>query len=439
VALTTPDNVAEVIDRAIADVELALSPYGGKPALANSWLKALVVAVCNRIFDFYYALDVAALEALPDTAIENLERWAAIYAVLRTAGAPSGGNAVAVGILGSVVQAGAILAAGDGKQYAVEADSEVTAKVLDVASITRVGDVATLTTTLPHGLGTNVRISVAGAVETAYNVTNVPLSTIESPVVITYPVAGSPSTPATGTITLLFNSAVLALESVEPGEDQDQPFDSALKLESPIAGIEDVARVDFDELGGGADREEDAALRVRLLERIQNPIAHFSATEIIAVAKTVPGVTRVFVFEITPVVGQVTIYFTRDNDDDPIPNGAEVADVNAVIQAIRPANSDEDDVIVSAPAPISVDFTFSALSPNTASMKTAITASLRQFFAERPTVGEDVVEDAYRSAIYNTVDTETGAEVVSFTLSTPTGDVAITAGQLAILGNVVYP
>jgi uncharacterized phage protein gp47/JayE len=439
VALTTPEDVAEVIDRAIADVELALAEFGGKPSLSNSWLKALIVALSNRVFDFYYALDVAALEALPDTAVENLDRWAAIWGVTRTPGAPSNGNAVAVGVLGSVVQGGAIVAAGDGKQYRVDVDSEVTAKSLSVASITRVGQVATLTTTSPHGLGTNVRISVVGAAQSEYNVVDVFVLSIASPTVITYAVAGAPATPATGTILLEFDSAVLALESVEPGSAQDQPFDSALKLESPIAGVDDVVRVDFDELGGGADRELDAALRERLLERIQNPIAHFNVAEITAVAKSIPGVTRVFVQEITPQVGQVTIYFTRDNDDDPIPNGAEVAAVEAVIQAIRPANSDEDDVFVFAPTPVTVNFTFTALSPNTASMKTAIEANLRQLFEERTSVGVSVIQDAYRSAIFNTVDVETGDEVESFTLTAPSGTIVVAAGQIAVMGNVVFP
>jgi len=437
--LTSPADAAEVADRIISDVELALAPFGGKPSLKNSFIRALIVGLANRVFDVYYAIGVAALEALPDTAVVNLERWAAIFGVTRTAGAPSVGNAVAVGTLGAVVQGGTIVAANDGKQYAVQADAEVTLKVLGVTLIERVDDVAILTTDGPHGLGTNVRITVLGANEVEFNVVDAPILAIVDEDTIQYNVSGAPSWPATGIITLEFEDAVLSLESVEAGSDQDQPFDAALKFESPIVGFDDVVRVDFAELGGGADREGDAALRARLLERIQNPIAHFNVAEIVALAKTIPGVTRVFVFEITPQVGQVTIYFTRDNDDDPIPSGAEVDAVYQLLLTILPANSDEDDLIVLAPSPVFVDFTFTALSPNTASMKTTIVENLRQLFAERVDVSVPIVQDAYRSAIFNTVDVETGDEVNSFTLSTPTGTVAIAAGELGVLGNVIFP
>ena len=107
--------------------------------------------------------------------------------------------------------------------------------------------------------------------------------------------------------------------------------------------------------------------------------------------------------------------------------------------AIRPANTATGDLIVLAPTAVATNFVFSAISPNTATMKAAITASLQQFFSERTMVGVSVVADAYRSAIFNTVDTVTGQELASFTLSSPAGTIAITAGQIATLGSVTYP
>lgn len=437
-ALTTPDTAKEVADRAVNDVELALAPVGGKPALKNSWLNALIVAFSNRAFDFYFALDQAALEALPDTAVANLDRWAAIWGITRTAGTPSTGNAITSGTVGSTVPIDAVLTTGDGKEYTVLTASTITTKSLSVSSITRVGSVATLTTAAKHELGSQVKITVTGADQTEYNVTNA-TATITSATTLTYAVTGAPATPATGTILLGFDSATLNVESVVFGDSEDQLFDAALKFESPIVGVDDTARVDFDAIGGGADRETNTALRERLLDRIQNPIAHFSTSEIKAVAKTVAGVTRVFVEEITPAVGQVTIYFMRDNDANPIPSGAEVTAVDTAIQAIRPANSDTADVIVSAPTAVSTAFTFTALTPNTATMKTAVEANLKQFFAEQTTVGVNVDEDGYRSAIFNTVDTVTGDTVTTFTLSTPTGDIVIAAGEIGTLGAVTFP
>ncbi len=72
-------------------------------------------------------------------------------------------------------------------------------------------------------------------------------------------------------------------------------------------------------------------------------------------------------------------------------------------------------------------------------MKSAVEASLDLFFREETVVGEDVTEDAYRSVIFNTIDTETGDRMESFTLSAPTTDITIAAGEIATLGTVTFP
>jgi hypothetical protein len=436
--LTTPASASEVIARAINDVSATMAPLGAKPSLKNSWINALIVAYSRRIWDFYYALDQAALEALPDTAVDLLERWAAIWLPDgRIAGTRSTGNAIASGVLGSTIGLGAVLTTGDGKEYDVDAAVDITTKSLSVASITRSGTTATLTTTANHELGGQILISVTGADQAEYNVTDA-VATITGNKTLTYEVSGAPATPATGTILLGFDSATLAVNSVEFGEDEDQVFDSALTFVNPIVGVDNVARVDFDALGGGADQETLTALRERLLDRIQNPIAHFNVAELTAVAKAVAGVTRVWVQEITPAVGQVKIFFMRDNEDPAIPSTGEVAIVDAAIQAIRPANSDTADVVVAAPVAEVVDFTFTDIQPDTSSMRAAVEASLAQFFAEKPELETNVDADAYRSAIYNTVDPTNGATISTFTLSIPGGDIAVGDGEIATLGSITW-
>ena len=91
-----------------------------------------------------------------------------------------------------------------------------------------------------------------------------------------------------------------------------------------------------------------------------------------------------------------------------------------------------------APNGVAGDFVFSSLLPNTPTMQSAIKANLRQFFDERTSVGVNVDQDAYRSAIFNTVDTTTGEVVATFPLSSPTSDVVISSGEIGILGNVSF-
>lgn len=434
--LDLPESADEVVQRSKTDVQREV--VESNPFLKNSWLGALITGYGNRIFDFYLQLKEAIKQSLPDTATGSfLERWSAIWGINRLAATSGNGNVVATGTDTTTVPLDTLFVASDGKIYESDSAVAITATVLSVTSITRSGATATVTFPSPHNLANNVLVTFAGANETDYNVSNAEI-VVTGLDTLTYQVTGSPATPATGTITASHTSIPVPVTAQDFGVETNQDAGTELKLQSPIVGVDDEANVDFGEIGGGTDQEADDSLRLRLLDRIQNPIAHFNVAEITSVAKTVAGVTRVFVQEITPAVGQVTIYFMRDDDTNPIPSGAEVADVDAVIQAIRPANTDSADVFVLAPTGVSTDFTFTALVPNTSTMQTAINASLRQFFDENTSVGVDVDQDAYRSAIFNTVDTVTGEVVSSFTLSAPTTDITIASGEIGILGNVTY-
>ena len=70
---------------------------------------------------------------------------------------------------------------------------------VNVSSITRSGTTATVTTAAAHGFSTGDVALIAGAAETAYNGEFV--VTVTGGTSFTYDVAGSPATPATGTIT----------------------------------------------------------------------------------------------------------------------------------------------------------------------------------------------------------------------------------------------
>ena len=70
-----------------------------------------------------------------------------------------------------------------------------------VSSITRSSTTATVTTSIDHGYAVGDSVVVAGAVQTDYNGTFV-ITTVPSDTTFTYEVANSPTTPATGTITV---------------------------------------------------------------------------------------------------------------------------------------------------------------------------------------------------------------------------------------------
>jgi uncharacterized phage protein gp47/JayE len=438
-ALELPTTATEVDQRMKVDVTRELP--NANPFLKNSWLGALVTALANRVFDFYYALKRAQLEAIPDTATLTLEQWAAIWNITRKAASPAIGILAVTGTAGGAIVTGldqTIWISSDGLRYGATSAGVISLQSLAIDTLTRIGNTAFLTTISDHLIASNVLITITDADQSEYNVTAAQC-TVTGSKTLTFAVSGSPDTPATGTVLLGFTSISIPIESKDFGEDQNQDFDTALTLVSPIVDVDDSASVDYGALGGGADQETDSSLRARMIDKIQNPIAHFNAAEITAVAKSIPGVTRVFVEEIFPAVGQVTIYFMRDNDDEPIPDVSEVAEVKAaIVDRIMPANTEADDVFVSAPVEVSTDFSFSAISPDTGTMKTAIENSLAQFFGERTEVGVTIVEEAYNAAIFNTVDLVTGSELVSFTLTSPSADITIDPGEIGTLGNVTF-
>ncbi len=436
-SINLPDSASEVVQRAKTDVQRELP--SSNPFLKNHWLLALIVGYANRIFDFYLQLKEAIKQSFPDTATGvELERWAAIWGITRIAATVATGNVVAGGTATTNIPIGTIFVTSDGDTYTSTLTVVIAANSISVSSITRSGSTATVTTVSDHNLANNIPVTITGANETEYNVTDTEII-VTGLNTFTYQVIGAPATPATGTILADFNSIPVPVTSDDFGAATNQDAGTILTLQSPIVGANDEAGVDFAEIGGGTDQETDTALRTRLLERIQDPVAHFNVAEITSIAKTIAGVTRVFVQEITPAVGQVTIYFMRDNDIDPIPSAGEVTTVKNKILEIKPANTDDSDVIVLAPTAVPTDFTFTDLSPNTSTMQTAITANLQQFFDDQTQVGVDIDEDTYRAAIATTVDTATGDTVQSFTLSTPSGDVTIASGEIGTLGNTVYP
>jgi len=436
-SLNIPDSATEIIQRSKTDVQRELPT--SNPFLKNSWLGALINMAGNRQFDFYLQLLEVQKQGRPDTATDtDLEEWAAIWGILRIAATAASGSIIAGGAPTTSIPINTIYKTSDGKTYTSTTTVVIAANSISVVSITRSGTTATATTTSNHNLADNISVTISGAVETDYNVTDAVI-TVTGLKTFTYQVANAPTTPATGAILAGFNSIPVPVISDDFGADTNQLAGTLLTLQSPIVGADDDAGADFGELGGGTDQETDAAFKLRLLDRIQNPIAHFNVAEITAIAKEIAGVTRVFIQEITPAVGQVTIHFMRDNDADPIPSAGEVTTVKNKILTIKPANTADVDVIVLAPVAVPTAFTFSSLTPNTATMQTAVTANLKQFFAERTSVGVNIDQDAYRAAIFNTIDTVTGDEVTDFTLSAPVADITIAAGEIGTLGTVTYP
>lgn len=524
-----PQSADELVQRSKTDVQRELdkvdNPNRANVFLDGSWIGAIPTANANRVFDYTLQLKEAIRLNMPDTAEgEFADRWGSAYIGTRTTSTGSSGNVVATGTTSSVITAGTNYQSSDGITYIVTATATITAQAPAVATITRVGTIATVTMAAAHGLASNVVVTIAGADQAEYN--GAQAIQVTGLLTFTYDVADNPTTPATGTITGSFTTASVAVDAVPPsdpdalfGAATNQTLDAPLTLATPIAGVDNIANVDFSELAGGTDEETDAEYKDRYLDKLRNPLAHYASSDIDQqIREEVPGVTRTFIQKsgtqigtnsvtgitrdaslatvttaaahglftganvtitgadqaeynvadaavlvidtttfafvvagtpTTPAtgtisvsgvisLGRVQIYFTRDNDPDPIPTAPEIADVLAAVLAITPANTPDSFVLVDAPTELSTNFTITSITPDSSTMRLAVENNLDQFFSESVEVGVDVEEDAYRSAIFNTVDTETGFSVESFELSGPVGDISVSVGELPTLGTVEF-
>lgn len=516
-ALDITDKEKDIYNIVAANIQAELSD--SSPFLRNAYLKALALGYTGAISEFIRTLQIVLNQIFYDTAEdEYLERWASIYGITRNPATKAKGLITVGGVASTLVPVGTVFSSSQGGEYETLSDATISSNTISVSSITRSGSVATVTTASSHNLASNFQVTIAGANETDYNGTFTIVVTGED--TFTYEVSGTPSTPATGTITSTSTTASINVQSLDFGSDQNLEDGSKVTLSSPIAGVDNAAYVQFTEIAGGSDEEGDEALRDRFLLRVQNPVTNFNNTAIELKAKEVTGVTRVFIRNVdslldtlsvssitrngdvatvttssnhglqdgqlveilganegdynveakiiilsdtefaykvsgtpsTPATGtitanvgitspgQVRVFFVRDNDGSGtaiIPTGSEITDVKNKLLEIKDVVLAESDLFVEAPTAKLQAFAFSSISPDTASMRTAIDDNLNAFITDNAQVGVDVTQSSYESIIANTVDA-TGARLSSFTLSSPSGDLTVASNELIIYNGVSF-
>jgi uncharacterized phage protein gp47/JayE len=337
------------------------------------------------------------------------------------------------------VPAGTLIKKLDDTQYTLQSATTIASNAIS-CTITRVGTTATATTSSNHNLATGLSITIAGASQSEYNKTAT--ITVISETKFTYEVSGSPTTPATGTITATATFGSGFVYADVAGVSGNSSGGSQLQLVSPITDVDDTCYLPYNGLYYGEDAENDENLRTRLLQRTSSFVAPFTEVGIpVFLKEKVSGITRVWVQSATPSAGYVSIYFTRDNDSNIIPNSTQVSQAkNAIINVdngIKPANMSDSYVIVSAPTAVAINLTISSLSPNTSIMKSAILTTLTDYFkSDAIEVGKDITPDELKSVIFNVVDEEGNSP--TFTLTSPSSTTSISSSELATLGVITY-
>lgn len=430
-----PSSRKEVFDRVATDIQANLPE--SEPFLRNSYIEALGVAYAGALYDAYQVIKQLQLNLLPDTATgEFADRWASFKGIIRKTASQSKGLITITGIQGTIIPLGTFFQSSSGAQYYAYQSTSIQETSIQTY-LTRSGNTVTARTSSDHHFVNGMEILVSGAVPSEYN--GLKKIVVIKPDEYTFEIDSTPISPAIGFILSTATFANCPVSSFTFGHSANLAGGSSVSFTSIVSGADTTAYVQFEGLSGGSDLESDEDFRNRYLYAYQHPVSYFNVAEIVTTCQKVAGVTRVFVQETTPDVGQVTIYFMRDNDENPIPTSQNVTDVKAELLKIKPAHVDKADVIVAAPTPQILNFSFSSLEPNTETMRQAINNSLEAFFSEVPAVGEKLSSKAYNSAIYYTVDPSTGELVKSFTLAEPIGDKIPKPSEIYVLGTITWP
>lgn len=237
----------------------------------------------------------------------------------------------------------------------------------------------------------------------------------------------------TANATIASGSAVVGIEAVQAGSAGNLPTTSTLTFVSPNLGADAEAAASV--LAGGTDTESDAALLVRLLDRIQTPPQGGAAHDYIAWAMAVPGVTRAWVYEHEMGIGTVTVRFmTDDTTDDGIPESAMVTFLNETIDVLRPLGCQ---LYVAAPVADPLDFDLRLKNTSgvvfaDATIQAAVEAQLADLIQREAEPGKTLP----LTRIHEAISQATGE--YDHVINDPTGNVTHTTGHIATVGTFTW-
>lgn len=425
----------QIIERVNTDVTSNLPDVD--PRIFASFIRTLAVSNGGRHYDNVLLLKRILKLIFPQTTdeagIRKLMEYEGLSPIVPT---ESTGKIIIGGDVGTTIAAGNEFETENGIRIRSLTETTCQLNIINVIEITRVGQVATVTTEQEHDFASGLTVTISGADQSEYNGDFV--ITVIGSLTFTYLVSGSPATPATGAITAEYDGVDIPVESVEYSRESNLDSGTPVKSVFFISGLDEYGYVDFLGLTGGSQGESLDDQKKRLFSARAKPFANFNVGAIDRQAKTVPEVTRVFVKPITPYIGAVEVFFTRDNFQNPIPDSGEIQKVKNALLEILPVTSSAGDVYVLPPVLKIQDFVFTSLIPSTPELQETIINNLTDFFKTVGTFETNITEDQYRAAIVNSIDPVTGEQPSDFELSDPVGPIVVGLHEVPKLGNVLF-
>lgn len=215
-----------------------------------------------------------------------------------------------------------------------------------------------------------------------------------------------------------------------------------------------TAAVGSGGLIGGTDTEQDGAylnpppgtFRYRILFKKRNPPQGGAPSDYVIWAQQANvNVTRVYVEPLWSGTGTVRVLPMMDNlYSNGIPQSGDIAEIIAYIATLAPAGAV---VTVAAPTAETINVTVTGLTPSTPATQAAVIAELEAAFLRLSQVAGIATANPAMPYLaipftfllqwlQQAVDNATG--VTSGTVSSPSGNTSLSAGQIAVLGTVTF-
>ena len=204
--------------------------------------------------------------------------------------------------------------------------------------------------------------------------------------------------------------------------------DEVLSLISPIAGIQSSIVVLAEDAINGQDQEEIEYWRERILLKIRQPPHGGNEADYKSWALSIPGVTRVWVYPHYLGIGTVGLAFINDAEEDIFPTPAKVAEVQNIIDELRPVTAE---LFVFAPIKNEIDFHIQ-ISPNTLQVREAISSALKDLIRREGGPGGTILISHVREAISLSVGE------FDHVLVSPAANIISPVGHLPVLGNITF-
>lgn len=232
----------------------------------------------------------------------------------------------------------------------------------------------------------------------------------------------------TANITVTSGTAVASVKALTFGLVGNLSAGVSLTVVQAIPNIDST--VTTVSITGGADEETDVAYRARIQARIAYPPHGGAWFDYVAWAKEVPGVTRSWCTSNEFGLGTVSVRFMMDDSySNGIPLVGDINTVQAYVDNVKPVAAK---VTVIAPAPVPVNITITNLTPNTPAAQASVLLELKDMFRSKAEPGVTI----RNSWIWEAVTLSTGNNY--HTITSPTVDFTVTAGQIAVLGTVTF-